>query len=246
MSVQALSWVLDYSESEHSARLVLISIANHAKKDGTGAWPSVATIAEESRLSEREVRNSLRDLESLKELSTELNAGPHGTNLYSLPKMQGAEFAGGRKMQRGGQNLPITPVQNAPEPSLTVQKQPSKPMASPEVKDFRFSECKEIAYKDFKTRYGTNPTWSAADYTQLTFLVARNKELTTTEFSRRWQNFLNSTEKFTASQGGSLKFFCSRFDSFIEGALLETKRNGGKLSGRELTEHNLRAAGFIG
>jgi uncharacterized protein YdaU (DUF1376 family) len=160
-------------------------------------------------------------------------------------KSNSARAAANVKWERRANAMRTHNERNATPDSRLQTPEESKPTASPESKDFRFSECKEIAYKDFKTRYGSNPTWSTPDYTQLTFLIARNKELTVVEFSRRWQNFLNSTEKFTASQGGSLKFFCSRFDSFIEGALMEKKMNGGKLSGRELTEHNLRVAGFI-
>lgn len=88
MSVQALSWVLENSESRLADRHVLISIANHAERDGTGAWPSVATIAHESRLSDRQVQRSIVDLEALGELFVERNAGPRGCNLYSLPQMQ--------------------------------------------------------------------------------------------------------------------------------------------------------------
>ena len=91
MSVQALSWVLDNSESEHAARLVLISIANHCDKFGHNAWPSVGSIASESRLCERVVRSAIVELENAGELKVLRGAGPHRTNLYSLPKMQGAK-----------------------------------------------------------------------------------------------------------------------------------------------------------
>lgn len=85
LSIQAMSWVFEHSESRLAARHVLLSIANHAKSDGTGAWPSTTTIARESRLSRREVQRSLRELIDLGELTIELGAGPHGTNLYSIP-----------------------------------------------------------------------------------------------------------------------------------------------------------------
>jgi hypothetical protein len=128
VSVQALSWVLDNSESEHAARLVLISIANHCDKYGRNAWPTISTIGSEARLCEREVRQSLRELESLGELETLTAAGPRRSNLYSLPKMQGAENApaknapaefvaeGAEFVQTGGRICP----RNKEEPSLTV------------------------------------------------------------------------------------------------------------------------------
>jgi hypothetical protein len=128
MSVQALSWVLDNSESEHAARLVLISIANHCDKFGQNAWPTIATIGSEARLCEREVRQSLRELEALGELLTINAAGPRRSNLYALPKMQGAENApaknapaefvreGAEFVERGGRIC----RRNKEEPSLTV------------------------------------------------------------------------------------------------------------------------------
>src|ERR1700730_5501171 len=95
MSVQAISWVLDRSLADRDARLVLIAIANHCDKFGCNAWPTVATIGAESRLSEREARYSLREREESGELTTERGKGPHRSNLYSLPKMKGAQYAPG-------------------------------------------------------------------------------------------------------------------------------------------------------
>lgn len=129
MSVQALSWVLDNSVSEHAARLVLISIANHCDKFGMNAWPTVSTIGSEARLCEREVRQSLRELESLGELLTSHGVGPRRSNLYSLPKMQGAinapaefapaEFAArGQNLSKQGAEFVGAIRKNRPEPSL--------------------------------------------------------------------------------------------------------------------------------
>jgi hypothetical protein len=117
LSVQAISWVLDHSESRLGTRHVLISIANHAKSDGTGAWPSVSTIARESKLSEREVRYALRELEKSGELKTQKGKGPSGCNLYSLPhvRLQGQTLQG-QKPTQGGQNPTKTLSDFAPEP----------------------------------------------------------------------------------------------------------------------------------
>src|SRR5271156_2668194 len=82
MSVEALSWVFQHSESTLGSRHVLLSIANHAKSDGTGAWPSVATIARESKLSIRQVQYCLVSLVKIGELRVSRGDGPHGCNLY--------------------------------------------------------------------------------------------------------------------------------------------------------------------
>lgn len=87
MSIQAITWVIEQSESRLGPRHVLISIANHARPDGTGAWPSIATIAHEAKLSEREVQRSLRTLALLGELEVYDGLGPHGTHYFVLKKM---------------------------------------------------------------------------------------------------------------------------------------------------------------
>lgn len=128
MSVQAIGWVLDHSKSRLAARHVLISIANHAKSDGTGAWPSVGTIARESRISKREVQRSIPQLVAMGELHVEPGAGPNGTHMYSLPKMMAGRQAveGVTSCHRGVTNCHgggvtngrIPPDQKSPEPSL--------------------------------------------------------------------------------------------------------------------------------
>jgi len=58
VSVQALSWVLERCP-EHvgpQARLVLMSIANHAGPRGEDSYPSVATIGRETGLNARQVQ----------------------------------------------------------------------------------------------------------------------------------------------------------------------------------------------
>lgn len=64
MSVAALSWVLEHSDARLADRLVLLSLADHAKSDGTGAWPSIDTIARHSRVSRRAALYSLQSLEA--------------------------------------------------------------------------------------------------------------------------------------------------------------------------------------
>lgn len=128
LSVQAISWVLDYSEARLGPRHVLISIANHAKSDGSGAWPSVSTIARESKLSEREVRYALRELEKSGELRTQRGKGPHGCNLYSLAAM--GQTLQGQNKTEGGQKPAKKVSDFAPEPkSIEPSLKQPKPRA---------------------------------------------------------------------------------------------------------------------
>jgi hypothetical protein len=117
MSVQALSWVFDHSKSRLAARHVLLSIANHARADGTGAWPSIPRIARESGLSCREVYRSIDELVALGELSVIRGGGRRHTNLYSLKRMTTCHGSEGETVTSSHRN----PDQMSPEPSLTVQ-----------------------------------------------------------------------------------------------------------------------------
>ena len=135
LSIQAICWVLKFSESRLGSRHVLISIASHANSQGSGSWPSVSTISRESKLSEREVRYALRELEKSGELITQKGSGPRGCNLYCLPlmKLQGQSLQG-QKTTIGGQNPTETLHDFAPESSLepsgNLKTRPHKPRTS--------------------------------------------------------------------------------------------------------------------
>lgn len=97
MSVQALSWVFDEVRGLSPVqRLVLLSIANHADKYGDNAWPSVATIREETDLArDNTVRDALRFLRDEGWIEVEVNGGgdhrvraDRRPNLYRLPLMR--------------------------------------------------------------------------------------------------------------------------------------------------------------
>lgn len=90
VSVQAISWVIESSKHKGNSFVVLLMIANHARSDGTGAWPSVKTIAKESRVAERTVQRTIKRLTRWThniepELVCDKGKGPHGCNLYSIP-----------------------------------------------------------------------------------------------------------------------------------------------------------------
>lgn len=98
MSVQALSWVFDEVRGLSPVqRLVLLSIANHADKYGDNAWPSIATIGEETDIARRNtVKDALRALRDEGWIEVEVNqGGDHRVpadkrpNLYRLPRMHG-------------------------------------------------------------------------------------------------------------------------------------------------------------
>lgn len=71
MSIEAINWALrdapipEDRRDSSSLAIVLIGLANHADPDGRNAFPSLATLARYTRLSERSVRYALRHLQHL-------------------------------------------------------------------------------------------------------------------------------------------------------------------------------------
>src|SRR6266851_5018714 len=104
MSWQAVTWVLENSEATLGSRLVMISIASHANREGKNAFPSMETIGLETLMSEREVRYCVRALEELGELRVIRGIGRGKPNNYELPrvaiwieKVQSLPLSGKRK-----------------------------------------------------------------------------------------------------------------------------------------------------
>jgi hypothetical protein len=72
VSVEAISWALNVApvpadrggQPSSACKFVLVGLANHAGPDGTGAFPSVATLVRYTGLSERTVRTCLDRLEA--------------------------------------------------------------------------------------------------------------------------------------------------------------------------------------
>jgi Helix-turn-helix domain len=67
VSVEAISWALNLApvpgdrggQPSSACKFVLVGLANHAGPEGTGAFPSVATLVCYTGLSERTVRTCL-------------------------------------------------------------------------------------------------------------------------------------------------------------------------------------------
>lgn len=133
-----MTWVLTNSDERLGRRLVLLALADHASDDGTGAWPSVSTIAAKARLSRSQTQRCLRELEDAGAIRA-VGESAYGTTIYDL--QMGAAIcgggaanptAGGPHIAAGGAANP-TPsgAQMRPEPSVTVREPSSKATAAP-------------------------------------------------------------------------------------------------------------------
>ena len=123
MSVQATSWALEESKHGGSELLVLIVIANHAHPDGTGSWPSLNTIARESRMSKRGVQYIIEKLEASGEIQVKRNKVKRGDqwegyNEYVLP---GVVADGFHRKTNNNDQVQTLHVQNQVQPIATKQ-----------------------------------------------------------------------------------------------------------------------------
>lgn len=120
-----MTWVWDHSRTKNGARLVMLGIADCAAGDGTNAWPSMPELVRKTNLSKRAVQDGVRECERLGELKVELNAGPGGTNRYSILMRTPAESAPPQNPHPANP----APVQNL-HPSANPQVNPGTPAES--------------------------------------------------------------------------------------------------------------------
>jgi len=154
MSIEALTVVLNHSQAKGTEKLVLIGIANHHGEQG--AWPSVATLARYSNMSERRVQQVIKTLEQSGELTIEMGkgagVGKYKTNLYKILVTCPKDCSG---FPQHSQTKPASPLASQTKPAslqdetrfaLEVKPAMTKPIEEP-VKE---PESKNDSYKPSK------------------------------------------------------------------------------------------------
>lgn len=131
MSLRALTSVWDASTQEGGPLLVMLALADNAN-DQMVAYPSVPTIARKSRLSERQVRRILRDLEQSGEIKV-IGKGKNNVNKYLLTPSMATEMVGsGLEADGDGQNVRAS---DGSKPGHHVTPSPYKPGQSVRARD---------------------------------------------------------------------------------------------------------------
>jgi hypothetical protein len=130
------------------------------------------------------------------------------------------------------------------------KKEKKNPAAKPAPPaDPRFQPFFTFAFESFTVEHERKPLWGGKDYAGLKNLLKGQspETLSLERLKNLWQNFLASTEAFTAKQGGSLAYFCSNVDKFADGPILATPQKGGsngKPTATDLAIRNARALGL--
>ena len=91
MSIQVMDWVWRNSIHKGTALLVMLAIADHCHDDGDGAYPSIEILARKTRLSSRQVKRVVQQLEASGELEINERAGPKGANVYRITFRRGTD-----------------------------------------------------------------------------------------------------------------------------------------------------------
>jgi hypothetical protein len=86
MSIAVMNWVWANSPTSGNERLVLLALADACSRDdGTGCWPSAATIARKANISDRTVRRVIARLEADGHVIVHRGGGRAGaTNSYTV------------------------------------------------------------------------------------------------------------------------------------------------------------------
>lgn len=126
MSVRVMTWVWDTSHSQGRALLVELALADHSNDEGI-SWPSVATLAQKARCTERQVQRTIKSLLQQGRLEVDESAGPRRTNVYRFLDVRVGEIMSPRRRgaEKGDKTDPPGGAVVSPDPSKDPSKDPS-------------------------------------------------------------------------------------------------------------------------
>ncbi len=139
MSVQAITWALDYAAGSVTEKVLLLVLANYANEFGV-SWPSQKTLADQTALGERTVRRVLADMERrgvIRRIVRRRGNGSRQSDMILLSAFEGRKPAPPGMLDDGpdgteidpsdqpanGDNRPTRPLDNRPpdpDPPATV------------------------------------------------------------------------------------------------------------------------------
>jgi len=141
MSIKVMSAVWERDDLDPHETLVLLALADHANDEGV-CYPSIGRLVKRTRMSERGVQTVISRLCERGFLSIEKNAGPRGTNLYTVsatpaPDAPRTECTPAGDAPNPRTECAPTPAPGAPEPSVTINEPSVVPPVSPKPKPRR-------------------------------------------------------------------------------------------------------------
>jgi hypothetical protein len=130
MSVQAITWALDYAAGSVTEKVLLLVLANYANEFGV-SWPSQKTLADQTALGERTVRRVLAAMERrgvIRRIVRRRGNGSRQSDMILLAAFEGRKPAPPGMLDDGsdgdesaapnqpanGDNRPMRPLDNRP------------------------------------------------------------------------------------------------------------------------------------
>lgn len=83
MSIRVMSWVWDQRSLSPRDKFILLSMADYARDDGNGIWPSVATLSKKTGYDTRTVQRATNDLEE-RGLLVKVGESKYQTNRWRI------------------------------------------------------------------------------------------------------------------------------------------------------------------
>lgn len=153
MAIQVMTEVWEYSQASGTRLLILLALADRARKEDAVCWPGVAAIAHQARVTDRDVRHHLVALEASGELRILRRGGqgPKDTSIYQVTvgRYKGATVYTLRQPERvqpgsvksvqpvtsleGGPKGEMEPVKGETSTSKRVQPVSAEPITDPSV-----------------------------------------------------------------------------------------------------------------
>lgn len=130
MSVQAMSYVIENSKQKGASLLCLLMISNHADRWGRNSFPSYETLAQECRMSRRQMIRIVESLIESGELRLRNPGGPGRSNTFQVVMEVSDKLSLAKKWDSDKKSpelvtsaSPDSDIAMSPEPSLTVLKE---------------------------------------------------------------------------------------------------------------------------
>jgi hypothetical protein len=181
VSIKVMTAVWQHSKARSGDLLVALAIADFSNDDGL-AFPAIPTLAKKARLSPRQVKRALQELQRLGELDIHKNRGPHGANRYRLlpgdnmsrDNLSPVTFATGGGDILGKQGVtPMSPNPSEENRQRTVTSAPASRTTRKGGQPTKTEAVWEAYREGYKRRYDIDPIRNAKGNGILARLVDR-------------------------------------------------------------------------
>ena len=130
MSVQAITWALDYAAGSVTEKVLLLVLANYANEFGV-SWPSQKTLADQTALGERTVRRVLADMERrgvIRRIVRRCGNGSRQSDMILLAAFEGRKPAPPGMLDDGPDDGPDGAEIDAPDQPANGDNRPMRPL----------------------------------------------------------------------------------------------------------------------